>query len=115
VTDSRTYPLGTTEYVTMTVTGPATADLSLDPFEVVIVDASLRTVPATAVWAAPDLKQLGPANVNGKVDTVKVGILLGPLGGSVQLAAGRWRLWARLTDSPEVPWVPCPVAFRVVA
>jgi hypothetical protein len=47
------------------------------------------------------------------VSTMQVRLLIGP-SGDVQLTPGRYRLWVRIVDNPERPWVPSVETFRVV-
>lgn len=99
-------PAGSTQLVTMLITGPAGTDLTSDDVTVFIAVKSDKA-PDSPTWAVPDLTQ-HPA-----VNQVRVGRLVGPLGGQV-LDPGSYRLWARLVDFPEVPWLRTPTYFKVV-
>jgi hypothetical protein len=98
--------LGSTEYVGALITGPAGVNLTDDTVQVVAVDASDRS-PTAPAWRAPSTIEFPT------VDSIRVRLLIGPQG-DAQLDAGRWRLWVRVVDNPEVPWVPSTETFQVL-
>src|SRR4051812_26575651 len=102
---SQKIPFGSTEYVSALVTGPEGVDLTDDTVQVTIADASDRS-PENPAWRAPSTLEFPT------VTTVRVRLLIGPTG-DVDLEVGRWRLWARVVDNPEVPWIPANEPFRV--
>jgi hypothetical protein len=99
-------PEGSTEYVGVLVTGPTGVDLTDDTVQLAVVDASDPS-PAAPAWRTPDTLTCPTTS------TVQARVLIGPLG-AVQLAPGRYRVWVKVTDNPEVPWVPSADTFRVV-
>ena len=86
-----------TEYADITVTGDH--DLSLDTIEIFIASSRVRSLPADTVWLNPDRIS------HPTTDQVRAELLVGPEGGTLTLAPGQYRVWAKLTDSPEVPWL----------
>lgn len=99
-------PAGSTEYVGIKVTGPAGLDLTSDSVEIAIVEADV-TSPTAPTWLPPDIIE------HPTINTIIAKILVGPVGG-IDLEKDRWRLWVKVTDTPEVPWIAAPDPFRVV-
>jgi hypothetical protein len=46
------------------------------------------------------------------VNTIRALLLIGPVGG-LDVGPGRWRIWAKVTDDPEVPWIRGEEPFRI--
>lgn len=58
--------------------------------------------PASGDWKAGSWESTQPRQPG---NAYIARCLVGP-GGTVQLAAGRYAMWVRITDSPEVPVIP---------
>lgn len=100
-------PLGSAELVEMLVTMRDHAiDLTSATVQVTVADAAAKTLTAPT-WLPPDVRS------HPQTYSVQAALLIGP--GGVNLADGKWRLWMRIVDSPEVPWIPHVRAFRVVS
>lgn len=63
------------------------------------------TDPAAPDWHAGTWETAG-------TNVYYVRLLVGPVGGLV-LAAGTYRMWVRVTDSPEVPVIEVPGTVRI--
>jgi hypothetical protein len=105
ITTTRRMALGSTELQGISFTGPPGLDLSGDPVTVAVQEASVQS-PANTIWLTPTLLEATAARITAW-------LLIGPQGG-LDVGLGRWRLWARLVDSPEVPWIPAADVFTVV-
>lgn len=97
-------PAGSTEYIGMTVTGPVGVDLTDDTVQLAVVIDGIAS-PDAPTWLAPNLLTFPSSNV------IHAQLLIGPLG--LDLDRGRYRLWVKVSDTPEVPWVPSPTHFQI--
>jgi hypothetical protein len=104
-TTTRRMALGSTEMQGISFTGPPGVDLSGDPVLVAAVEAATQS-PVNPIWLTPTL-------LDAAATRITAWLLIGPQGG-LDVALGRWRIWAKLTDSPEVPWIPAADTFTVV-
>lgn len=75
------------EYVKVPVTPPAGIDITAQPVSIAVTDAAAR--PVAADWKT--------ASWDGNVAKT----LIGP--GVLALAPGSYKVWVKVTDSPEVP------------
>jgi hypothetical protein len=88
-TTTRTMAAGSTELKGLLITAPV--DISTDAVLLAVVEASTQS----------------PA-----VNTIRALLLIGPVGG-YDVGPGRWRIWAKVTDDPEVPWIRADEPFRI--
>ena len=75
------------EYVKVPVTAPDGSDLSTQAVSIAVIDATAR--PVTGDWKT------------GSWDGNTAKVLIGP--GALPLAPGNYKVWVKVTDSPEVP------------
>jgi hypothetical protein len=93
----KTYSTLTKEYVPALVTseaGGVPVDPTADPVQMAFVAPGTNPAPGdwqAAIWDS--------GSVNGAHTAL---CLIGP-GGTIQLAAGVYAVWVKITDSPEVP------------
>lgn len=76
------------EYLKVPITAPADVTLGTQTVEMAVLSPETRPIEDdwnTAEWA----------------DSTTARLLLGP--GALPLAAGTYKVWLRLTDTPEVP------------
>lgn len=97
-------PAGSTEYVGMIATGPAGLDLTDDAVQLAVINSEVES-PEAPVWHDPSLMTFPSPNA------VHAQLLIGPLG--VELDRGRYRLWMKVSDTPEVVWVASPTLFQI--
>jgi hypothetical protein len=92
-----------TEYVGVPLTLiPAGVDLSIDTFDMAFVTSKTSVASSwhPAVWDAAK-----------KV----VKLLVGPGGGGVVIAPGKWVVLLRVHDAPEIPVIPASGSFTIDA
>jgi len=98
---------GSTEYVDVTVTSLNDYDLSLDTIQVFFTATSVKKLPLDTIWINVS-RTLHPATT-----MIRGELLIGP-DGSYQLLPGRWKIWARVVDSPEIPWLASDRAVKII-
>lgn len=97
-------PATSTEYIGMTVTGPAEVDLMDNIIEMAVVGAA--AIPGNSDWVTPTLLTFRSQHV------AQVQLLIGP--GARVLTPGVYRLWARVWEAPETPVIASPEVFRIL-
>jgi hypothetical protein len=105
-TTTRSSPIGSTDLHGVQLGTPPGSSVDDDALQIAVVDASDRS-PAAPDWQTPTLIERPTST------TILVWLLIGPAGGVV-LQPGRYRIWVKVTDVPEVPWVSSPQTFRIV-
>jgi hypothetical protein len=102
-TTTRTMAAGSTELKGLLITAPV--DISTDAVLLAVVEASTQS-PAAPDWRTPTMLE------RPTVNTIRALLLIGPVGG-YDVGPGRWRIWAKVTDDPEVPWIRADEPFRI--
>lgn len=93
------------QYIAVPVTNllDLTADPTADTVEMAFKQGP--AVPASGDWKAASWGTFGGQHV--------ALCLIGPSGGEVELAAGTWWPWVKLTDAPEAPVLRATAPFAV--
>jgi hypothetical protein len=91
------------EYVSAAITANA-AGTPVNPTNDVVEFAftAVSTAPAPSDWKPGSWDGTQPRTPGG---AYIAHCLVGP-GGTIQLPAGRYTMWVRVTDNPEVPVIP---------
>lgn len=71
--------------------------------------AVLALLPSPNAPVTGTTGQAPDVTTNPTTSSVQLGMLVTSV-----VAPGEYRLWAKLTDSPEIPWLPCPEVVTVV-
>jgi hypothetical protein len=80
-----------------------------------VLDDDVTSPPVDTTWTTPTVVSGVTQTTIGGVTTwsCDASITRGPAG-TLTIGVGRWRVWAQITDTPEVELIACPIPFAVV-